>query len=159
MTEHLFIAHAVKDMNFQLGYYVGEYILHHFLPSLSIYDEQTRNVIQCTIGETEEYHRLDKIWFDSYEHNHLKRDSKYENKRPEWLELRAYANMLEKKHLPDILRCYLPRVTPTDMDVFLNGFIDSLWNSDVCNYSLDKKNIEFTQEEYKTIINLKLSVK
>jgi len=137
-----------KDINFQLGEYVGEYIVDRFLPSLSI-DKDTRTVFQCTIGEADEYNRLDEIWFKAYRIDKL-------NSEKEWNAVTEYRRALELRYLPHTLRCHLSRVTPTDMDSFLDGIIDSLWHSDVCTYLLDKDSIEFTQEKYNTIIKFKL---
>jgi hypothetical protein len=142
----------MKNINEELGWFVGEYILMHFLPSLSIYGGQTRTMIQCTIGESDEYNRLHDIWYLSYHDNReIKNDI-----TKEWIEHTEYRRALEAKYLPHELRCHLPRVTPTHMDSFLNGLIDNLWHSDVCCYHLEKDTIKFEQDKYNTIITLKL---
>jgi len=142
-----------ENINEELGYFVGEYIFMHFLPTISAGDGgYTRNIVQCSIGESDEYNRLNDIWYNSYKDN---RKIKNDNTK-EWIEYTDYRRALEVKYLPHELRCHLPRVTPTNMDSFLNGLIDSLWNCDVCSYHLEKDMIKFEQDKYNTIITLKL---
>jgi len=138
-----------ENINEELGYFVGEYILMHFLPSLSVDGGYTRNIIQCTISEADEYNRLCDIWYKSYKRTD-------NNNTKEWIEYTDYRRGVEIKYLPHELKCHLSRVTPTNMDSFLNGLIDSLWNSDVCYYLLEKDTIKFEQDKYNTIITLKL---
>jgi hypothetical protein len=138
-----------ESLNYQLGEYVGEYILDHFLPSISVGHGYTRNIIQCTIGEADKHKRLEKAWHD------LSDSDRMIETKP-WHEMLDFGRSLEDKYLPHTLRCFLNRVTPTDMDKFLDGVISTLWHSDVCCYCLDKESIEFKQDKYHTIINLKL---
>lgn len=140
-----------KDLNFQLGYFVGEQIVDMFLPTLSIDGIQIRRVIQCAIGEADEYHRLDDIWSKAYRKDQL-------NSQKEWDEVRAYDVEMQKKYLPETVRCHLMELNPTDMLQFKLGINNSLWNSDCCSYKLTPEDIEVVTENGFTIITLKRGV-
>ena len=142
-----------NNINYQLGIYAGEYIVSEFLPSLSCEMMHTRNVIQCTIAEADEQKRLDDIW--SYHYNE---DNHSVESKESWKVQLAHSKALISKYLPENLRCNLPRVTPNDMESFIEGLRESLWNSDVCSYSLKPEDIRFDNDsnEGGTIITLKL---
>ena len=142
----------VDKLNYQLGEYVGEHIYDHFLPTLNLGGGYTRTIINCTDDELTEYNTLSDDWFTFYQ------TDKTRDSQP-WIDMTDFRRSLEIKYLPHILRCHLPRVNPTNMDLFLDGLINSLWHCDVCSYHLEKDSIEFTQDDYHTIINLKLQTK
>jgi len=140
-----------KDLNLQLGYFVGDRIVDRYLPTISSDMMHTRTVIQVTIAEADESKRLSDIWFKS---------SREGNKgfTKEWIEMREYEIALQAKYLPKTLECFISKVTPSHMDAFLKGVSTSLWSCDMCNYNLNPKDIIIDQEdEYFTKIILTLS--
>jgi len=140
-----------KDLNLQLGYFVGDRIVDRYLPTISSDMMHTRTVIQTTIGEADESKRLSDIWFKSSRAGN-KGDTK------EWIEMREYDMTLQAKYLPKTIECYIQRVTPTYMKAFLKGISASLWGCDMCNYNLEPKDIIVDQEDkYFTKITLTLA--
>ena len=47
----------------QLGYYVGNYIVYRYLPSISV-ENDTRNVISMSSEDETEYKKTDEDWFN-----------------------------------------------------------------------------------------------
>jgi hypothetical protein len=124
----------------QLGYFVGEYIFHTSLPTLSIDSLLSRKVIYVTIGEADKFKALQKVWFDNYKEG-IKDD-------PRWIEMTNYHNELASKYLPDTLECLVPSLDleSINVDEFKQGIISALWNTDLCWYSLDHNDIEITKD-------------
>lgn len=139
-----------KDLNFQLVIYAGLEIVDRYLPTISIDMLKSMKVIQVTIGEADEFNRLQDIWWKSTDRNS-------NGITKEWIEMTDYRRKMEVKYLPKKLRCHIKKVTPTNMDEFMRGLIMSLWDCDLCNYHIERDRIEFKQnKEYSTVINLEL---
>lgn len=138
-----------KDLNYQLGFFVGEFIVDNYLPTLSIDMIKTRNVIQCTIAEADEYHRLHDLWSEEYQINPNAPKDNWEN-------YLAYGMELTIKYLPHNLVCYVSDVSPTDIALFKEGICDSLWNCDCCSYHLAPETIDIKNDKYSTKITFKL---
>lgn len=144
-------------IEYQLGYYVGEYIYHTQLPTLSTDLLKSRKVIQVTIAEADEYHTLNSKW-----HKSFNGDNRVVN--PDWEAAKEYRHGLAKKYLPHILECFVPRLEfkeDFNMIEFKKGLRFSLWDSDLCWYKIETdEDIEVIQEysTYNTLINLKLDV-
>ena len=107
------------SMDWQLGFYVGQDIVHNYLPTLSTDMIHSRNVIQVN----EEDGSKEK-WELYFQHN----------------------KMLEKKYLPQILDTSFGLIRIDDMKKFKDGLIDSLWNCDMCSYNLDEDKIIIKQD-------------
>ena len=145
------------SMESQLGYFVGEFIFHTTLPTLSCDDIGTRNQIQVSEEETIELDRLTDIWFKKL--NSLKGTDE-ENKeatKEEWENYRTYSKMLDDKYYPPTIQTFIPPLNVKDMDEFKDGLINCLWNCDCCSYSLEKDDvlIETDDKFLYTIITLK----
>jgi hypothetical protein len=132
-----------STLEWQLGYYVGEYIVHNFLPDLSIdcYGEHGKRTIIVSEEETEEYKRLNKAWNDATDAPGAARDKwgKVDYKVvgvKEWSDYIAYRTMLKYKYLPPFLECYVPQIhIDTDKkEEFIKGIECALWNSDMSYY-------------------------
>lgn len=141
----------MKSLNYDLGFFVGEYIINKFLPTLSISMIRTNITIPCTIGEADEYNRLNDLWYEEYQKN---KDDNLES----WVKLREFYTKLQTKYLPHELKCYVYKINPSNMKKFKLGIIDSLWGSDACSYSLSPEDIEVDYDDYSTIIIFKLDV-
>ena len=139
-------------LSFQLGCFVGEYIVTYFLPTISIDMIHTNNNIKVTSDEHKEYEELDKAWCDKRLNN--------EPSDGEWNNLRSFRVKMNKKYLPDVLRCFIPILNLKDIDItdFKNGIRTALFNCDICHYSLNHEDITIEQDKhlYFTIIELKL---
>jgi hypothetical protein len=139
-----------KELSTQLGYYIGEYIVHRYLPTLSCDSLHSYNSIKVTDEEEAEHERLEKEWFSKTHAGGSRGD--YENSKTEWEQLRAYANMLKIKYIPEKLECYLPVLDMSDLDIdsFKQGLGVSLWDCDFCYYSIKPEDIEIimTGEKY-----------
>jgi hypothetical protein len=141
----------------QLGNFVGEFIFHTTLPTLSCDMFLTRTVIQVSEEETNELNRLEDIWYNKL--SSLKGTDK-ENKeatKEEWEIFQSYNKTIEEKYYPSTFQTFISPLNVKDMDKFKDGLIRSLWNCDVCSYSLKKEDIMIETDEkyYHTIITLK----
>lgn len=125
------------NIAYQLGFYVGEQLVHQYLPTLSVDDIQTCNNISVTCAEGDHYRKLYDIWCKQY---HI--DNKSAAK--EWHEYKAYSKLLEDKYLPKELECYfdLLDLKENDISSFKEGLILSLWDCDCCSYSLSPDDIK-----------------
>jgi hypothetical protein len=125
---------------YQFGYYAGEYIYMNFLPTLSVDGLQSRNVIKVSDEEEAEAKRLQDIWFPP-EGFEASKD------KTTWNNLRAYHEMLEAKYLPAELKCHMPCLNVVNEAEFKEGLISSLWDTDLCHYSLKPENIRIEHDE------------
>ncbi len=143
------------DLNKQLGYYVGEYIIDHYLPTLNTDLLTTKTIINISNEENKEYERLEEIW--------KKRNKTYDSygKSLEFEDQRKYVKILADKYLPKILECNVPKVIPIDMEQFKKGIGTALWDSDLSWYSCKNVDIEFEQtdeDSWCSIVKLKLKI-
>jgi hypothetical protein len=136
---------------YQFGYYVGEYIFFRFLPTISIDSIHTLRVIPVLPEEEVKFDELNNIWFD--------KGQKEENSDAEWEQLMAYRREIEEKYLPHELVCHLDPLNITNEAEFKAGLRSSLWNCDICHYSIESEDItiEMDVDFYFTIIKLKLA--
>jgi hypothetical protein len=136
---------------YQFGYYVGEYIFFRFLPTISIDSIHTLRVIPVSPEEEAKFKELDDKWFD--------KTQKKENTDAEWEELQNYRREVEEKYLPHELVCHLHPLNITNEVEFKAGLRSSLWDCDICHYSIDPEDItiEMDKDFYFTIIKLKLA--
>jgi len=134
----------------QLGFYVGEDIIHKYLPTLSV-EPGTRTSIEVSEEDSIEYDRVDKEWYNRFKHG---KDEANE----EWNSYQEYRKVLKKKYLPNPLICYMGILNIVDLTEFKKGLIWSLWDSDHCNYNLDAEKIKIYDDEnvYFTIIEFEL---
>lgn len=125
-----------KKLNYMLGEQVGQLIVDNFLVSLSTEMVQTLKVIQVPQEEAEEYQRL------SDSHTQLWREKNMPNNDDECSQLfyvaRKYHHQLEQKYLPETIKATVLRVAPTNLKAFKKGIENTLWDSDISNYSLAK---------------------
>jgi hypothetical protein len=135
----------------QLGFYVGEYIYFRYLPTLSTDSLQSRKVIKVSDEDTVENQRLESEWIKS-----TKRDRSSDGVTEEWKAYLAHNRMLGEKYLPHYLKCHVPQVHIENIEEFKKGLINSLWNTDLCAYSLKPENIEIKNDDYFTCIELAL---
>ena len=119
----------IKDLNYQLGLYVGEYITRRFLPTLSTDALKTYNEIQVSEEDAERHRVADKALMKTYNHKWRTVDSK-----KEFEAFKTLNNELAKKYLSEKLDCLVPKIYPTDMDTFKEGLKDQLWDTDLSHY-------------------------
>ena len=116
----------IKDLNYQLGLYVGEYITRRFLPTLSTDMLKTYTEIQVSEEDAERHRIVDEaLW---------KTDPRSTNRQEKFEVYKALNNELAKKYLPEKLDCLVPKIYPTDMDTFKEGLKDQLWDTDLSHY-------------------------
>ncbi len=138
-------------IGYQLGIYIGEYIVARYLPTLSTDGWQSRSVIQVSEEETLELKRLEDIWY-------VKGNVDKSGAKLEWNELQIYRAMLEDKYLPHVLKCYVHnlRVDETTLVDVKKGIQSSLWDCDMCAYHCSPNDIQITKEDGFTTISLLL---
>lgn len=116
-----------KDLNYQLGMYVGEYITWKYLPVLSTDMLMTNTVIPVSQEDAVRHRIVDQTLTRSNYNNKADRQEKFEV-------YKALNNELARKYLSEKLDCLVPKVYPTDMDKFKEGLMDQLWNTDLSHY-------------------------
>jgi hypothetical protein len=136
---------VVQSVDFYLGWYIGEFIVKSNLPCLSC-DNDTLHPIEISEEELEQYTIINGKLIGKYTQD-------------EWDEYISYRKMLKEKYLPKELKCYVPNFVSGNMDEVKRGIRESLWDSDVCNYSTLQENIEIGEEVdwFQRRITLKLS--
>ena len=133
------------SMDWQLGFYVGQDIVHNYLPTLSTDMIHSRNVIQVNEEDVTENQRLSDEWFKTtkYQDNW---NGEEDGSKEKWELYFQHNKMLEKKYLPQILDMAFGLLKIDDMKKFKDGLIDSLWNCDMCSYNLDEDKIIIKQD-------------
>ena len=119
----------IKDLNYQLGLYVGEYITRRFLPTLSTDMLKTHTIVEVSEEDAERHRIVDKALHSTWKIN---RGS--ENIVKEFEAFKTLNNELARKYLSEKLDCLVPKVYPTDMDTFKEGLKDQLWDTDLSHY-------------------------
>jgi hypothetical protein len=119
----------VKDLNYQLGQYVGEHITRKYLPTLSTDMLKTYTEIQVSEEDTERHRLVDEALTKTY-----KWRGGDDNSKQAFEVYKALNDELAKKYLPEKLDCLIPKIYPTDMDIFKEGLMDQLWNTDLSHY-------------------------
>ena len=119
----------VKDLNYQLGLYVGEHITRRYLPTLSTDMLKTYTEIQISEEDTERHRQVSEVLEKTYKWNGGNNNSK-----EAFAVFKALNNELAKKYLLEKLDCLVPKIYPTDMDKFKEGLKDQLWNTDLSHY-------------------------
>lgn len=118
-----------KNLNYQLGVYVGEYITTKYLPTLSTDMLKTYTEIQVSQQDAERHREVDET---------LSKTRKYNggdgNSEQAFAAYKALNNELARKYLSQKLECLVPKVYPTDMNLFKEGLQDQLWDTDLSHY-------------------------
>jgi hypothetical protein len=117
----------VKDLNYQLGMYVGEYVTKKYLPTLSTDMLQTYTRIKVSEEDAERHRIVDEALSNSNYNNKEDRQEKFNV-------YKALNNELARKYLSEKLECMVPKIYPTNMDKFKEGLEDQLWNTDLSHY-------------------------
>jgi hypothetical protein len=125
------------NMDYQLGFYIGENIVDNYLPTLSTDMIHSRNVIKVSEKDEIENNRLDDEWFNSCTHERGNSGDK-----EKWDAYFNHNKMLEKKYLPQTLECVFSLIRIDDMKKFKEGLRNSLWGCDMCSYNIDEEKIE-----------------
>ena len=127
----------------QLGFYIGEYILMRFLPTLDIYHHDSARTIHVGEEEKIEFNRLEKKWFNERVGG--------ETLKENWVNLLKYQHMLEEKYLPHKLIMYVPffDIPEENLSEVKEGIRSVLWDSDICNYHIESNDdIEIIIDEF-----------
>lgn len=136
--------HSIES---QLGFYIGEYILMRFLPTLDIYHHDSARTIHVGEEEKIEYDRLEKKWFDERVGG--------ETLKENWVNLIKYQHMLEEKYLPHKLFMYVPffDIPEENLSEVKEGIRSVLWDSDICNYHIGSNDdIEIIIDEFHEVM-------
>jgi hypothetical protein len=115
-----------KDLNYQLGMYVGEHITSKYLPTLSTDMMHTNTRVRVSEEDAERHRIVDETLF--------KTDPRSTDRQEKFAVYKALNNELAKKYLPEKLTCLVPKIYPTNMDTFKEGLLDQLWDTDLSHY-------------------------
>lgn len=117
----------VKDLNYQLGQYVGEHIAFKCLPTLSTDMLKTYTEIQVSQEDAERHNEALGALNIAYKLGNGDTKSAFAT-------YKALNNELARKYLSQKLECLVPKVYPTDMSIFKEGLQDQLWDTDLSHY-------------------------
>ena len=118
-----------KDLNYQLGMYVGEHITFKYLPTLSTDMMQTNTRVQVSEEDTERHRIVEEAL------NNTRKYNGGDGNSTEAFEVyKSLNNELARKYLPEKLTGLVPKIYPTDMDIFKEGLYDQLWDTDLSHY-------------------------
>ena len=124
-----------KDLNYQLGMYVGEYIAALILPTLSTDTLKSRTVVEVSADDTILHDEISDTLHAVYEENWGNGTGALRNASSDEFEAyRNYNHELAEKYLDKKLKCTVPKVFPTDMKQFRDGLEVCLWNTDLSWY-------------------------
>jgi hypothetical protein len=116
----------IKDLNYQLGMYVGEYITRRFLPTLSTDAIKSYVEIEVSQEDAERHEQVYDALKDAWD---IKGSSE-----EAFNVYKALNDELARKYLSEKLECMVPKIYPTDMEKFKEGLYDQLWNTDLSHY-------------------------
>ena len=119
----------IKDLNYQLGQYVGEHITRKYLPTLSTDMLKTYIIVEVSEEDAERHRIVDEALVKIYDWSGGNGDT-----TEAFAVYKALNEELAKKYLPEKLDCLIPKVYPTDMDTFKEGLKDQLWDTDLSHY-------------------------
>jgi hypothetical protein len=141
---------------YQFGYYVGEDIVRRFLPTITTDSLLTRTQVKVSDEDSEKNKRLHDEWWETCKYG--SNPNEVVNKEI-WNSYHQHNKMLEKKYLPNPLKCHIDLLNIRDEKDFKDGLIHSLWNCDMCSYSLKPEDIKIYDDEdlWFTIIEFVLS--
>jgi hypothetical protein len=129
---------------YQFGFYVGEEIVTRHLPTLTTDMIRSRNQIKVSDEDTEENKRLENEWSQTCKYG--SNPDEVGNKE-NWGLYHQHNKMLEKKYLPNPLKCHMSLMNIRDEKDFKDGLIHSLWDCDMCSYSLKPEDIKIYDDE------------
>jgi hypothetical protein len=143
-----------SSIEWQLGYYVGEYIINTYLPTLSTNTLKTNRVIEVSEDETRKLEELEEVYcLNSFT---IKGTSSGEAEKESWAAYLKYSQSLTKKYLPPTIKCYLPFIPVEVTERFKKGVCYALWDCDMCSYSTSTKDLKTGKENGATFIELTL---
>ena len=119
----------IKDLNYQLGLYVGEYITRRFLPTLSTDMLKTYTIVEVSEEDAERHKVVNEALIKTY-----KWSGGDDNSEEAFEVYKALNNELARKYLSEKLECMVPKIYPTNMDTFKEGLKDQLWDTDLSHY-------------------------
>lgn len=130
--------HMVHIRN--MGILIG-HILWQSMPTLSINQPKSWNVIQISDQDYTKFKEIEDTWFNT-------------QTKENWIALRTYDEELDAKYLPTIYSKKI-EIKIKKSHALLDGIISFLWNCDGCTYSLDKEDFEFSDVPFGTLITMK----
>ena len=144
------------SLEFQVGIYVGEYVINRNLPTLSTDMIQTLNVIKVSDEDTSEHERLNNEWVARLTEAGFNSGCKFPK---EWNAYLTFRKIIQKKYMPELLVCYVPKINVSEegMEDFKNGFSVALWDCDCCSYYTDNDKVKIDSTGRCTVITLQLN--
>lgn len=124
-------------LNYQLGLYIGEYIITHHLPTLSTDMLKSRTIIQVSEEETAEWEKLNSKYGPLYiSDKDPDKEAKEESRTRIFYDNRKWYHKLEEKYLPETIKVTVPRFIPTKIEEIKKGIELALWDCDMSHYKV-----------------------
>lgn len=119
------------DLNYQLGQYVGEYIVAKHLLTLSTDMITSNRVVDVSDEDSKKHEIIENELDKTYTFFGGDGDS-----TKQFEAFKQFNHELARKYLPEKLDCLVPTVHPTDMELFKDGITHSIWDCDMSWYDL-----------------------
>lgn len=137
------------SLEYQLGIYVGDYIVMQYLPTLSVDWCHTKETVEVSAEDATRHAELYNIYTTKSNAN--------EECKEEWKNYRDFSHSLEEKYLPAVLECSIHKISSIkNMDQFISGIRASLWDCDICCYNIDNIKVDDEYSERFTRILIPL---
>lgn len=128
------------DLNFQLGYVIGRYIVETQLPTLSTDMKPGKVIVEVSAEDAARHKVIDSILNATYK----LRDSKKEAEAFE--HYKNINNELAKKYLKEKLEVIIPYTKPENIEEYRKGVNYALWDCDFSWYEADTDFFKFYGE-------------
>lgn len=143
---------------FQLGWDIGRYIVDNHLPTLSTDMLKSSKVIQVSKEDSLENKRLDDQWYETTRYGQKWNGLNENGDKEKWNLYLLHNKFLEKKYLPNPLKCKIELIKIQNLNEFKRGLRTYLWDCDMCTYNIELDKIKIYNDEdcSNTIIELNL---
>jgi hypothetical protein len=115
-------------LNYQLGEFVGEFIVKTQLPIVNVYDFKIYEGISNVVGELDDEDKQKHTELDNNCFVNGKIDS---DRHTEYV---RFLHLLDEKYLPKTKTVYWNPILITNETAFIGGINSALWNSDISSY-------------------------
>lgn len=143
------------SVEYQLGIYVGEYIVSNYLPTISTDMMHTNKVIKVSEEDTKEFDIIHNAWAEKILGANWSSDKKFPK---EWNAYLTFRKKLQKKYMPETLKAYVPKIkiNKEKIEDLKHGIAVSLWDCDCCSYHIEHDKILIEDSGRHTTITLQL---
>lgn len=117
--------------DWQIGFLTGEFIISNYLTSIKGIGIEFNKSIAISDDEYAVHKELQDKWLSLY-----REDKDTPESKDAWVKHREFEILLEERHLPKVLECYVPLIVVDNIKELKSGIRTSLWDCDGCTYEI-----------------------